>query len=236
MNDQSMEGFYKSWFIPRAHRIGRLSLLIAMVLCLMPALYLSFVLGGFPGIGPILTGFLAIAAFVGIIWVVEPISYFPVLGVCGTYMSFLSGNIGNMRMPVVISCQNAVDAEAGSRKAEAAAVIEIAVSVLVNLVFLVAMLMIGAALIEILPAAVGAAIKSYTLPALYGAVLVMFMNSATRRNALTGILAGLVVFLSPIPAIFGAAAAGILAIIVAVALNWGRQAPPQAPPPRETAA
>lgn len=232
MTEQSMEGFYKSRFIPRAHRIGRLSLLIAMVLCLMPALYLSFVLDAFPGIGPILTGFLAIAAFVGIIWVVEPISYFPVLGVCGTYMSFLSGNIGNMRMPVVISCQNAVDAEAGSRKAEAAAVIGIAVSVLVNLVFLVALLMIGAALIEILPAAVAEAIKSYTLPALYGAVLVMFMNSATRRNALTGILAGLAVFLSPVPAMFGSAAAGILAIVVAVALNWRRQAPQ----PRQNAA
>lgn len=225
MTDQSLEGFYRTRFIPRAHRIGRTTLLIAMVLCLGPALYLSFVLGAFPGTGAILTGFLAIAAFVGIMWIVEPVSYFPVLGVCGTYMSFLSGNIGNMRMPVVISCQNAIGAEAGSRKAEVAAVIGIAISVLVNLVFLVALVLIGKALIDVLPAPVAQAVKDYTLPALYGAVLVMFMSSATRRNALTGILVGLAVFLSPVPEIFGSAAAGILAIVAAVATNVGRFRP-----------
>lgn len=222
MTDQTLEGFYRTRFIPRAHRIGRATLLIAMVLCFLPALYLSFGLGAFPGVGTILTGFLAVVAFVGIMWVVEPISYFPVLGVCGTYMSFLSGNIGNMRMPVVVSCQNAIGAETGSRKAEVAAVIGIAISVLVNLVFLIALVLIGKALIDVLPAPVAQAVKDYTLPALYGAVVVMFASNATRRNALTGILAGLAVFLSPVPEIFGSAAAGILAIAAAVLTNTGR--------------
>lgn len=222
MTDQTLEGFYRNNFIPRAHRIGRATLLVAMILCVFPALYLSFVLGAFPGTGAILTGFLAIVAFVSIMWVVEPISYFPVLGVCGTYMSFLSGNIGNMRMPVVVSCQNAIGAEAGSRKAEVAAVIGIAVSVIVNLVFLIALVLIGKALIDVLPAPVAQAVKDYTLPALYGAVMVMFTSSATRRNALTGILVGLAVFVSPVPEIFGSAAAGILAIAAVVVTNTGR--------------
>lgn len=223
MSDQDLTSFYTQTFIPRAHRVGRLTLGIAMCICLAPALYLSFALGGFPGFGPIITGFLAIAAFVGIMWVVEPISYFPILGVCGTYMSFLSGNIGNMRMPVVISCQNAVEAETGSRKAEIAAVIGIAVSVLVNLVFLTGVVLIGGSLILMLPAAVVETIENYTLPALYGAVLIMFMRSATRPHVLTGLGAGLLVFLSPIPELFGSAAAGILAIIMALVLNRGRR-------------
>ncbi|MBU3031878.1 hypothetical protein [Paracoccus marinaquae] len=226
MTDQSIDSFYRGEFIPRAHRIGRSTVLVAMVLCVLPALYLSFVLGAYPGIGPIMQGFLAIAAFVGIMWVVEPISYFPVLGVCGTYMSFLSGNIGNMRMPVAISCQSAIQAETGTRRAEVAAVLGIAVSVIVNLVFLIAVVLIGGALIAVLPTPVADAIKNYTLPALYGAVLVMFVNSATRRNAMTGLLAGLAVFLSPISEIYGSAAAGILAIILAVLLNMGCQKKP----------
>lgn len=225
MSNQNSEDFYKTSFIPRAHLIGRLTLLIAMVVCTFPALYLSFVLGAFPGVGPIMTGFLAIVAFVGVVWVVEPISYFPVLGVCGSYMSFLSGNIGNMRMPVVISCQSAVGAEAGSRKAEVAAVIGIAVSVLVNLVFLIALVLIGGRLIEILPAPAAEAVKAYTLPALYGAVLVLFTRSATRRNAMTGILAALAIILSPLPEIFGSAAAGILAIILSVTMSRGVRTP-----------
>ncbi len=223
MTDQSIDAFYIGSFIPRAHRIGRLTLGTAICLCLVPALYLSFVLGAFPGIGPIMTGFLAIVAFVGIMWVVEPISYFPVLGVCGTYMSFLSGNIGNMRMPVVISCQSAIEAETGSRKAEVAAVIGIAVSVLVNLVFLAGVVLIGGALIAVLPPAIIETVKSYTLPALYGAVLVMFVKNATSRNALTGIGTAALIFLSPIPELFGSAAAGITAIVVCLLMNTKRR-------------
>lgn len=58
----------------------------------------------------------------------------------------------------------------------------------------------------------------------YSAVWVMFFNSATRRNAMTGIAAGLAIFLSPIPEICSSAAAGILAMVLAAALNWGTRA------------
>jgi hypothetical protein len=34
------------------------------------------------------------------LWFIEPVSYFLVLGICGTYISFLAGNISNFRLPV----------------------------------------------------------------------------------------------------------------------------------------
>lgn len=213
MSNEELETHYRTTFIPRAHRIGRLTLGIAIIASLLPGLYLGFVVGAWPGIGVIFSGFLAVLAFVGIIWIVEPISYFPVLGVSGSYMSFLSGNIGNMRMPVTISCQQAVEAEPGSRKAEVAAVLGVAVSVWVNLVFLLALIIIGGTLIDMLPEPVRIAIKDYTLPALYGAVLVMFMKSGTVGTASLGLVAGLAVFLSPIPGVYGTALAGIIAIV-----------------------
>ncbi len=220
----SLETEYTNSFLPRAHRIGRITLALAMLLCLVPPLWLSFGLGAFPGVGPILNGFLAIAAFVGILWIVEPVSYFPMLGVCGSYMSFLSGNIGNMRVPVVISCQTAIGAETGSKKAEVAAVIGIAVSVLVNLVFLIALVVIGSALIEAMPDVVALAMKDYTLPALYGAVFVMFFNASPRAYALTGLIVTMLVILSPLPELFGTAAAGVLALLACVIVTWRQRA------------
>lgn len=56
-----LERHYAEEFIPRAHRVGRSTLLLAMGLCLLPALYLCFGLGGWPGIGPVLAAFLAVA-------------------------------------------------------------------------------------------------------------------------------------------------------------------------------
>ncbi|WP_417721991.1 hypothetical protein [Salipiger sp.] len=224
MSDTSLDTYYASRFVPLAHRVGRGTLLVAMILCLVPPLYLSLVLGAYPGFGPILNGFLSIAAFVGIMWLIEPVSYFPMLGVCGSYMSFLSGNIGNMRVPVVISCQTAIGAETGSKKAEVAAVIGIAVSVLVNLVFLLALVLVGSALIDVMPAPVALAVKEYTLPALYGAVCVMFFNSAPRKFGLTGLAVAAAIFLSPLPEMFGTTAAGVLALLTSVAVTRGRRA------------
>ncbi len=214
-NEASVDAYYEQEFMPRAHRVGRGTLLLAMGLCLLPALYLSFWLGAWPGLGVVAGAFLAVAAFAGIVWIVEPISYFPMLGVCGSYMSFLSGNIGNMRLPVVISCQTAIDAEPGSKKAEIAAVIGIAVSVLVNLAFLILLVVIGQALIDAMPAPMAVALKGYTFPALYGAVLVMFLgNAKTRTIGLTGLAVALVVLALPISAIFATTAAGVLGILV----------------------
>jgi hypothetical protein len=197
----ALETYYEQEFIPRAHRVGRGTLLLAMGLCLLPALYLSFVLDAWPGISVVLAAFLAVAAFVGIVWLVEPISYFPMLGVAGSYMSFLSGNIGNMRLPVVISCQTAIGAEQGSKKAEVAAVIGIAVSVLVNLAFLIPLVLIGQALIDAMPDAMAVALKNYTLPV-----------------GLTGVIVAIVVLTLPISAIFATTAAGVLGILVSFAL------------------
>jgi hypothetical protein len=229
VSDEGVDAYYNDEFIPRAHRVGRATLLIAMGLCLLPALYLSFGLGAFPGTGVILGAFLAVAAFAGIVWIVEPVSYFPVLGVCGSYMSFLSGNIGNMRLPVVISCQTAIDAEQGSKKAEVAAVVGIAISVIVNLAFLLVLVVAGKALIDAMPGPMAVALKEYTFPALYGAVLVMFvMNARTRAIALAGVLVAVAVALAPISAVFATTAAGVLGIVVSLAMarrSAGKLAP-----------
>ncbi|MFV0575952.1 MAG: hypothetical protein ACK5NC_11160 [Vibrio sp.] len=176
-----MDEYYEANFIPTAHRIGIATLLLAIVCSMLPALYLSFVKGYFPGVDVLFQVFLVIVAFVGVVWIVEPVSYFPMLGVAGNYMGFLSGNIGNMRLPVAMSCQEAISAESGSKKAEVAAVIGIGVSVFVNLFFVVLLVFAGAAIIHALPDKAVMAIKTYTPASIYAAVFVMFFSNA-RSN------------------------------------------------------
>lgn len=79
-------------------------------------MYLSFVLGFHPGWATILSGFSAYAAVVAVVWVIEPISYYPVLGISGTYLAFLTGNIGNMCLPSASIAQSVVGAEPGTKK------------------------------------------------------------------------------------------------------------------------
>ncbi len=59
-----------------------------------------------------------VALSFGAFYVVEPISYYAALGLTGTYLSFLSGNIGNMRVPCATMALETTESEPGTLQAE----------------------------------------------------------------------------------------------------------------------
>lgn len=107
---------YEKSFTKPIIRYGSLTNLLAIPLCFIPAIYLWLVKGAFPGWNNILTGWMYVASMFAIYSVVEPICYFPILGLPGTYMSFLSGNIGNMRVPCAVVAQESLGVEPGTKK------------------------------------------------------------------------------------------------------------------------
>jgi hypothetical protein len=108
----------------------------------------------------------------GAFYIVEPISYFPILGVSGTYMSFLSGNIANMRLPASVIAQDAIGVERGSQKAELVSTLSIAGSIITNLVILTIGAFAGNLIIGALPKYITTAFE-FVLPAMMGALLTM---------------------------------------------------------------
>ncbi|WP_110928735.1 small-conductance mechanosensitive channel [Bacillus massiliglaciei] len=187
-----MAGFHR-----KAHFWGRLTLWTVILITLIPPLYLSFGLGYHPGWGIIATAVIGVAAFVGIMWFLEPISYFPSLGISGTYMSFLVGNISNMCLPCSAAAQNAIGAEPGSKKAELAATLGIAAASLVHIIVLVPVILGGAFIVSVLPPAVQTAFQ-FVLPAIFGGVTAQFAMKRPVYGVI-GISLGIVITLLPIP-------------------------------------
>ncbi|MCQ6277613.1 small-conductance mechanosensitive channel, partial [Bacillus sp. V3B] len=109
----------------KSHFWGRLTVWAAIILSVSLPIVLSFVLGYHPGWNVILSGFLAYAGIIAVVWVLEPIMYYPILGVSGTYISFLTGNIGNMCLPSAAAAQNAIGAQPGTEKGEITATLAI---------------------------------------------------------------------------------------------------------------
>lgn len=172
-NKDFVEKVYREEFLPKAHLVGIITCLLAVVLCLLPPLYLSFVRSYHPGWAKVLAGFVLIASTAGVYWFVEPISYFPILGISGTYMSFLAGNIANQRLPCAAAAQNAVKAEPGSKKAEMAGILGIAASIVINILTLTLLVIAGAIIVANLPPSVTASFK-YVLAGVFGAMFVQF--------------------------------------------------------------
>lgn len=182
---------YNAAFSRKVHFWGRLTISIALVFSFSIPVYLTFIAGYGIDTEVLVQGMVFVLGFVGIIWLVEPISYFPVLGPIGNYMSFLSGNIGNMRMPVVGGVQKALDVEAGTKKAEMAAVFGLAASNVVNLVILLIVVVGGAFIVQILPEGVLAAF-AYAIPGIIGAMIYTFGSKLKPKylvfTAVLGIL------------------------------------------------
>lgn len=152
---------------------GRITLLVAFALSFIPALYLKVVHGVMPPIPIILKDFGLIASIVVVSWIVEPIAYFPILGITGTYMAWLSGNISNLRVPVSAMSQEAAGVKEGTPEGDIVSTLGMGISVIINLVVLVIGVFFGVKLIGNLPPLITTAFE-YILPAVFGAVLASF--------------------------------------------------------------
>ncbi|WP_407269783.1 small-conductance mechanosensitive channel [Radiobacillus sp. PE A8.2] len=164
-------------FHQQAHLWGRIPIWVVMLVSITMPLYLSFVVGYHPGWQPIIAGFLAYAAIMALGWALEPVLYFPTLGISGTYLAFLTGNISNMCLPSAAAAQHAIGAEPGTRKGEITATLAMGAASLVNIAILIPIIFTGSYLLSILPESVYSLFE-YVLPAIFGAIVGQF---AMRR-------------------------------------------------------
>ena len=167
------ENFYSLEYLPKMHRIGKIIGVLAVLASFMPALTLGVVYGLWPDMVALGTAAVSAIASFGVLWFVEPLSYYPVVGPVGTYMAFVSGNISNMRIPCASMAQISAEVEPGSDKGSIIATIGMGVSIVINTLVLTVGVIAGSSILSMLPASVVGALN-YLLPALFGALLVQF--------------------------------------------------------------
>lgn len=155
------------------NKIGRLTLIFAILLSYGPFLYLAVVHNVIPPIDVKIVGIFGIIAAFGVVWVVEPVSFFPVLGTAGTYMAFLAGSIGQMRVPAAKVAKDVAEVDDNTQEAEIVAICGIAGSIYLNLVVVLATALAGTLILAAMPEVVINAITTYILAAIFGAVLAM---------------------------------------------------------------
>ena len=183
-----MKDYYNEEYIPKVNKIGKITGYLGVVLSFVPAIALAIFYGLLPPWGALLTAFIAGASSFGVLWFVEPISYYPVVGTAGTYMAFLSGNISNMRIPAASMAQVSADVEPGTDKGSVIATIGMAVSIIINVSVLTIGAILGTSVLAMLPAGVTQAL-GYLLPALFGALLVQFGMRMVKHSVMMIIIA-----------------------------------------------
>lgn len=165
--------YSSNWTRP-VHRIGRISLITLSITSTFPVLYLYFVHGISAPADWLIKDVTLLAAAFGLIWLIEPITFYPALGLAGCYMAFLTGNIGNNKLPSAVLAQDVTNTEQGSRAAEVITVQAICGATLTTTIIVCLGAVAGAFILGALPAAVTGAIKAYMVPSIFGALIVSF--------------------------------------------------------------
>ncbi len=119
-------------YIDRVHSWGRISSVTALCVLLMFPVAVCLYLDVFPPINGVLQGLLKLIPTYWTVAVVEVIVYTPMLGAGGTYLSFVTGNIANLKLPCAISAMEGADVKANSEEGEVISTIAIATSAIVT--------------------------------------------------------------------------------------------------------
>jgi hypothetical protein len=180
--------YYSKTYMPNIVKWGKITMLLGIILCFLPALVISVVYGYMPPWSAILAGTISQISVSGAFYIVEPISYFPILGTPGSYLTFLSGNTSNMRVPCSSVAQEAAGVELGSDQGSVISTIGIAVSVIVGVVVLTIGAIFGNPIVNAMPAGMKEAL-TFLLPALFGAVFGQFAISRPKLAVVAAIIA-----------------------------------------------
>ncbi len=128
----------KSYF-DRVHGWGRISSISALCVLLMFPVAITLYLGVVPDktfLHFVLNGLLKVVPLYWALAVVEVIFYTPMLGAGGTYLSFVTGNIVNLKLPCAISAMENAKVKATSEEGDVISTIAIATSAIVTTIVL----------------------------------------------------------------------------------------------------
>ena len=189
-----MEGNYN--FQDQSARIGMFTLVAGLIANFVPALYLAGVVGVMPQFTDLVQIYaVALSAF-GVSWIVQPLSFYPMLGIGGSYISWLCGNVADIRVPAATMAQRVAGAEPGSPEGDVMATIGIAGSVFVSVAILTLFTFIGAAIMPMVPKFVTKAF-GFILPAVFGAVYAELSHKHFKIGMMTIVLGLAITFIAP---------------------------------------
>ena len=181
-------------YMDSVHRCGRIwNLSMTVVLLLFP-LAVGLIFGAAPDWHGFWMGVIATAPMYWAVAVVETFTFIPMLGAGGSYLSFVTGNISNLKLPVAINALEQAEVKASSEEGEIVSTIAIAVSSIVTTVIIIIGVILIRPLTPLLNAPVLEPAFSQILPALFGALGVVFI-SKNWKISIAPVLLMLVLFI-----------------------------------------
>lgn len=196
-------------YLDKVYSWGNKWNIFVMIVLLAFPFAVALIFKALPNWNGLLKGLIATAPMYWAVGIVEVITYIPMLGAGGSYLSFVTGNISNLKLPCALGALEQAQVKADSEEGEVVSTIAIAVSSIVTTVIIILGVLLIIPLQPILQSPVLQPCFEQILPALFGGLGIVFI-SKNWKIAIAPIILMLILF------IFTGLGAGDVGIMVPV--------------------
>ena len=194
MNEK--EKFFED-FNKGLHRIGKLTMLLGIIALVS----VPFIVAAIFGVSIDGKGFLGGIAKVAIVYIpvaiVEFLVYAPMLGAGGSYISFITGNVTNMKIPCAMNARDIAGTEVGTPENEIVTTISTATSAIVTTLVIVVGVVLLIPLQPVLQSETLAPAFDYVVPALFGALGLKYFAKSPQIAVIPVVLMSLLCIFVP---------------------------------------
>ena len=181
-------------YMDSVHRDGRIWNLAIMVIIMSFPVLVGLIFNAMPNLAAVGKGLIATAPMYWEVGIVETITYIPMLGAGGSYLSFVTGNISNLKLPCALNALDSAGVKAQSEEGEIISTIAIAVSSIVTTLVIIIGVILIVPLTPLLKNPVLKPAFDQLLPALFGALGVVFV-SKNWKIAIAPVVLMLILFI-----------------------------------------
>ena len=171
-------------YIDKMHRYGRIWAVITCGIIIAFPFALAIVFGAWPNFGEFIAALLSVAITFWPVGVIEVITYTPMLGVGGTYLGFVTGNLSSLKVPCALDSMDKAGVKADSDEGEVISTISIATSSIMTILIIFIGVLLLSSISGFLASDVMAPAFDNVLPALFGGLGVVYLSRYFKIAAL----------------------------------------------------
>ncbi|NLV35915.1 MAG: hypothetical protein GXY17_04475 [Clostridiaceae bacterium] len=175
-------------YMDRVHKWGKVWNFSMLGIMLMFPIAAGVIFKALPDSKGLILGLIATAPMYWAVGIIETFTYIPMLGAGGSYLSFVTGNISNLKLPCALNALEQAGANANSEEGEVVSTIAIAVSSIVTTLIIILGVILITPLTPILQSPVLQPAFAQLIPALFGGLGVVFISKNWKISIAPAVL------------------------------------------------
>lgn len=125
-------------YIEKSHKAGQIWIWSAVCVILFVPVAVCVYYNAWPSLGAVLKGLLGVAPIYWTVGIIEIITFTPMLGTGGTYLSFVTGNVTALKVPAALNAMESAGVKSSSEEGEIISTIAIATASIVTTLIIAA--------------------------------------------------------------------------------------------------